>query len=124
MRFPTLPGSGYLAQAAYDLRKALHIRDQSSHFLSEWEQTRIFRPENRGLVVDGKQKRLTHDASFMHCGVFTKTGGGKSSIYVKPNILMLENVSMLVTDPSGELFRDTAVRKAKQGVQDQSLESR
>lgn len=117
MRFPTPPGSGFLARRTHELREVLHVRDQSSRFLSEIEQTRIFLPENRGLVLDGKRKRLGHGDSFKHCGIFTPTGGGKTTIFIKPNILTLDGVSMVVTDPSGELYRDTAEFKRLQGYE-------
>ena len=44
-------------------------------------------------------------------------GGGKSQGIVIPNVLHIKNMSMVVTDPSGEVYAATAKIKEKQGYQ-------
>ena len=42
--------------------------------------------------------------SFTHCLVVAKTGGGKSSSFIIPNLLTLKNCSILCTDLSGRVI--------------------
>lgn len=52
-----------------------------------------------------------------HIAVFGASGSGKSRTFARPNIVAVAKMgqSMVLTDPSGELFRDTGVWLEKQG---------
>ncbi|MCQ6342560.1 type IV secretory system conjugative DNA transfer family protein [Bacillus cereus] len=50
-----------------------------------------------------------------HVAVFGGSGAGKSEAYVKPNILNTTDKSIVVTDPKGILYEETAEIKRKQG---------
>jgi len=79
-------------------------------FLSEREQVQILNPSNKGLLVDGKSKRLSLEESLKHLLLVAPTGTGKTTKFVIPNVLTLaggEN-SVIVTDPSGEIFSQTS----------------
>ncbi len=69
---------------------------------------RSINPSNDGLVVDGDRGRITADASFSHVVLVAPTGAGKTTKYIIPNALQLENCSMVVTDPSGEIWEKTS----------------
>ncbi|GHU27220.1 conjugal transfer protein [Betaproteobacteria bacterium] len=124
----TLKFMGKLAQKALlytyaqrlDIRKGtgfLHSlltgnigKNAGASFLSETEQLKILSPSNKGLLVDGKGKRLSLEESFKHLLIVAPTGTGKTSKFVIPNVLALaenEN-SIIVTDPSGEIFSQTS----------------
>lgn len=81
-----------------------------STFLSEKEQLQILSPSNKGLLVDGKNKRLSADESFKHLLVVAQTGAGKTTKFIIPNVLQLSDNdnSIIVTDPSGEIFSHTS----------------
>jgi type IV secretory pathway TraG/TraD family ATPase VirD4 len=83
---------------------------KGARFLTEAEQRQIMNPGNSGLLVDGKAKRLALDESYKHLLLVAQTGAGKTTKYIIPNILKLaENQnSILVTDPSGEIFAHTS----------------
>ncbi|MDR1988229.1 MAG: type IV secretory system conjugative DNA transfer family protein [Candidatus Peribacteria bacterium] len=85
-------------------------KNTGARFLSETEQLKILSPSNKGLLVNGKNKRLNLEDSFKHLLVVAPTGTGKTSKFVIPNVLELaqnEN-SIIVTDPSGEIFAQTS----------------
>lgn len=81
-----------------------------SGMMGKSEASRFLNPINKGLVLDGQDKRLSPQDSFNHIGVIARTGGGKTSSYIIPNILKLAQGknSMVVTDLSGELFLKTS----------------
>jgi type IV secretory pathway TraG/TraD family ATPase VirD4 len=85
-------------------------KNTGAKFLSEGEQLQVLSSSNKGLLVDGKGKRLSLEESFKHLLVVAPTGTGKTSKFVIPNVLVLaqnEN-SIIVTDPSGEIFSQTS----------------
>ena len=85
-------------------------RTSGSRFCTEKEQLAIFPRAARGILVDGEKKRLSLDDSFKHVLVVAQTGAGKTTKYIIPNVLQLaENTnSVIVTDPSGEIFAQTS----------------
>ncbi len=78
--------------------------------MSSYKQNKIFSSKNTGLLIDGKDKRLSEKESFNHLALISRTGGGKTTSYVIPNIFKLasEKKSMVITDISGELFKATS----------------
>ena len=75
-----------------------------------------FAHHNDGLVVDGVN-RMNKKSSFQHIGIVGPTGCGKTTTFTIPNVLSLKD-SMVITDPSGEIYSITAehLRKKKFNV--------
>ncbi len=81
------------------------------------EEARFLNRFNKGLVLDGENRRLTPKESFNHIAILARTGGGKTSGYIIPNILKLagSECSMVITDLSGELYEKTSGYLHKKG---------
>ena len=90
-------------------------RRKGAKFLSDKEIKKQLNPRNSGLLIDGDKLRLTPQSSFTHCMVVAPTGAGKSTRYVLPNLLTLDNCSFIVTDPSGELHEKSAAALRAKG---------
>lgn len=84
--------------------------NKGARFLSETEQLKLFSHKNKGLLIDGEKKRLSLDESFKHLLLVAQTGAGKTSKFIIPNVLQLADTenSIIVTDPSGEIFSHTS----------------
>ena len=85
--------------------------------MGHFEERSFLNFSNKGLVLDGKDKRLSEKESFNHMGIIARTGGGKTTGYIVPNILKLAQgkTSMVVTDLSGELYQKTSGFLKKKG---------
>jgi len=83
-------------------------KDKGSTFIDEKAARKVINSSNQGLLLDGKNLRLSLKDSFTHCMVVAPTGAGKTTRYVIPNVLTLDDCSMMITDPSGEIFAQTA----------------
>lgn len=105
-RQDTRQGRGLL----YTLLTGKIDKSGGASFLTEKEQLKILSPGHQGLLVDGKRKRLSVDESFKHLLVVAQTGAGKTTKFIIPNVLQLAdyNNSIIVTDPSGEIFAHTS----------------
>lgn len=99
---------------------AITTTDDDSHgsarFLTgieEWELLSLYQD---GLVIDGR-RRISANRSFEHLTLIAPTGAGKSTRFVIPNLLELgeQNVSIVATDPAGELYEQTAGYLNQQG---------
>lgn len=84
--------------------------NKGAHFLTETEQLKLFSHKNKGLLIDGEKKRLSLDESFKHLLLVAQTGAGKTTKFIIPNVLQLAETenSVIVTDPSGEIFSQTS----------------
>ena len=97
-------------------------KQSGARFQTERESSSFLSPRNRGLVLDGTgRKRLGEKESFEHLAVISPTGGGKTTRYVAPNLLTLDDCSIVVTDPSGELYQKTSGAMARRGFRMQIL---
>ncbi len=85
--------------------------------MNRQEELKLFSRFNSGLLIDGKKKRLSEDESCKHLALISRTGGGKTTSYVLPNIYKLseEKSSMVITDLSGEIFDKTSGYLEKKG---------
>ena len=85
--------------------------------MNKQDEIKTFSRFNDGLLVDGKSKRLSAKESFNHLALFSRTGGGKTTSYVLPNIYKLatQKCSMVITDLSGEIYDKTSAYLHKQG---------
>lgn len=90
---------------------------KSDGMMSKQDEIKTFSRFNDGLLVDGKSKRLSAKESFNHLALFSRTGGGKTSSYVLPNIYKLasQKCSMVITDLSGEIYDKTSAYLHNQG---------
>jgi len=74
------------------------------------DKSKYFSSFNKGLLIDGKSKRLSEKNSFNHLALISRAGGGKTTSFVIPNIFKLaeDKNSMVITDISGELYEKTS----------------
>lgn len=92
-------------------------KEDGARLASKREQREILASGNKGLILDGVDKRLSTTASFEHVAIIAPPGRGKSTGYIRPNIYDKSrmNCSMVITDPSGELYADTSQQLKEQG---------
>ena len=85
-------------------------RNTGARFAKEDEYNEYLHVRNSGLVLDGKNMRLSESHSFQNVCVMARVGTGKTSRYVIPNVLDKgrRNVSLVVNDPKGEVFEATS----------------
>lgn len=92
---------------------------KGAKFLTSKDTKRIINKKEKGLLVDGKERRISKDLSYTHLLLVSSTGGGKTSRYIIPNVLNFasdkEPASIVITDPSGEIFERTSGYLQQQG---------
>lgn len=90
---------------------------KSDGMMKENEKSKLFSSFNNGLLLDGYKHRLSLKESFNHLALIARTGGGKTTSFVIPNILKLaeEKNSMVITDISGELYNQTSGYLSQKG---------
>ena len=76
--------------------------------MSPMEQYFLLNRWNKGFLMDGYKRRLPEKKSFQSVMGLGGVGAGKSSSFVIPNLLTLDDCSFVVTDTSGELYDQTA----------------
>lgn len=110
-------GIEFLNPFTYIFSYIMHPPIKDDGMMSKQDELKLFSRFNDGLVVDGKNKRLSEKESFNHLALISRTGGGKTTSYVLPNIYKLasENCSMVLTDLSGEIYELTSGYLEKQG---------
>lgn len=88
----------------YLVRGKILNKNKGSRYLKENEQKEILSPRNKGLLLDGKSKRLSVKNSLRNVEVDARIGKGKTTSYGIPNILSLAETenSIIVHDPKGE----------------------
>lgn len=80
------------AHTAYQfLKSRQRQKENSARFMDRGEEKRLFSAKNRGLLLDGRDRRLSHEDSFRNVAVVAATGGGKSSSFIIPNLLALDD---------------------------------
>ncbi len=104
----------------YDLffkgHKNAHGND---HFLGAWHRLMDFRPTHEGIVL-GKHLRLSLKRSYQGTIVVAPVGLGKTTAMIIPNVLECQG-SLIITDPSGEVFTLTAGYLEERGYKIQVL---
>jgi type IV secretion system protein VirD4 len=85
-------------------------QEKGARFANKSEASDIFKRSNKGILIDGKNKRISEKDSFEHLCLIAKPGAGKTTGYIIPNVLDKAkfNCSMVITDPSGEIFSNTS----------------
>ncbi|MCW8932049.1 MAG: type IV secretory system conjugative DNA transfer family protein [Gammaproteobacteria bacterium] len=92
-------------------------QEKGARFANKSEQKKVFKYANKGLLIDGKDKRISKKDSFEHLCLIAKPGAGKTTGYIIPNVLDKAkfNCSMVITDPSGEIFQNTSAYLKSRG---------
>ena len=101
----------YGAQSAYLLVFGrLLKRESGARLLTKGETAELLSSRNTGLLIDGRDGRLSERESFQNVCVIARVGAGKTSRYIIPNVLdkAKRNVSLVVNDPKGEVFEATS----------------
>lgn len=98
-------------------KKKMLVQETGARFSTQDELKLLFSNRNKGLLIDGNKCRMSDVDSFEHVAVIAKPGSGKTTAYIIPNILELarSNCSMIVNDPSKEVFELTSGYLKEQG---------
>ena len=105
-----------VARAAWHWWRDRHIRaENAAYFLDSKSERELLSGSNKGLVLDGVDARLSADDSFRNLAVIATTGAGKTSSFILPNLLTLDDCSIVATDPSGTLYERTSGDLRKRG---------
>ena len=97
--------------AAYALIFGKYLkRTDGARLLTSKETGALLSPLNRGLLIDGKDGRLSERESFQNVCVVARVGAGKTSRYIIPNVMdkAKRQCSMVINDPKGEVFEATS----------------
>lgn len=78
----------------------------TARYMGIFEKWQFLSRRNQGFVI-GKHQRLSEEQSFQNLMLVAPTGMGKTSRFIIPNILKSTG-SIVVTDPSGEIFSKTS----------------
>lgn len=73
-----------------------------------FEKRKLLNASHSGLVLNGKNARLSETDSCRNLVMVATTWWGKTSGYIIPNILHQNTGSMVITDPSGAIFKQTS----------------
>lgn len=101
---------GMYSATKFLVRGHILKKDIGARFATKKETNQIMNSSNTGVLIDGIDKRLSDKDSFRHVAIISPPGGGKTTGYIIPNILdkARSNCSMLITDPSGEIYANTS----------------
>ncbi|MBI5595750.1 MAG: type IV secretory system conjugative DNA transfer family protein [Elusimicrobia bacterium] len=79
-----------------------------ARFQGFFETLRHLHLGHGGLILDGNRRRISDKNAFRHLVLVAPTGAGKTTRFVIPNVLQLDRCSLVVTDPSGEIWEHTS----------------
>jgi type IV secretion system protein VirD4 len=80
---------------------------EGSKWASFFKKRDILSKTNNGLIIYN-DKRISDKLSYQHLAVIAPTGQGKTTKFTIPNLIGMKDYSIVVTDPSGELYQKTA----------------
>jgi type IV secretion system protein VirD4 len=86
----------------------------SARWMTRRERKRLLGEKSHRGLVFGPGQRLSWEESFRNALVAAPTGSGKTTRIIIPNVLLAEG-SVVVTDPSGEVYRATSGYMAERG---------
>mgnify|MGYP006424871225 CR=1 FL=1 len=89
--------------------------NKNAEFLSKKDIKQFLNSKNSWLLIDGKSWRLSEKNSFEHLALISRTWWWKTTSFIIPNILTLDNCSMVITDPSWEIAKKTIKSLVKKG---------
>lgn len=116
----TWEGLKYAARFTNNKFQKPSIQYGAARFLTVKESKKILDSKNVGLSINGTKKQtLSQDNSFKHLLLVAPSGTGKTTSYVVPSILLQlqQGGSIVVTDPSGEIFNLTSAYARQQGYE-------
>lgn len=98
-------------------KNKLLVKEEGARFANSKELKTIFSDKNKGLLIDGQNRRISQKDSYEHVAVIAKPGSGKTTAFIIPNIFELSNsnCSMIVNDPSSEVYQLTSGHLQVQG---------
>ncbi|HHH14310.1 MAG TPA: hypothetical protein ENJ78_01220, partial [candidate division WWE3 bacterium] len=99
----------------YTFPKQFGLGKENAEFLGFFARFFLLSPFNHGLVLNGSSGRLSEQDSFKNLVMIASTGWGKSSGFIVPNILKQEKGSLVITDPSGDIFKQTSGHLLEKG---------
>ena len=109
-------GRAFVARALYTWWQSKRIQEENAgRFLDDHERRSLLSSSNSGLLLDGDRLRLSDDDSFRNLALIATTGAGKTSSFILPNLLALDDRSIVATDPSGALYARTSGDLARRG---------
>lgn len=104
-----------LAVAKWALKPSKKVGGDA-RFMQKRERSRLLSRRNKGFVLDGAgRERLSEQDSFRNVAVVATTGAGKTAGFILPNVLRINDGSMVIADPSGALFEKTSGDLARRG---------
>lgn len=108
---------GIYSAGKFLMRGHILKKDIGARFATKKEMSQIANSSNKGVLIDGVNKRLSDKDSFRHVAIISPPGGGKTTGYIVPNILdkARSKCSMLITDPSGEIYANTSKHLKSKG---------
>ncbi|SET71247.1 type IV secretory system conjugative DNA transfer family protein [Thalassotalea agarivorans] len=91
-------------------KREVLTKQEGASFAKRHEFSSYLNSGNDGVLVDGNRLRISSTDSFSNICVIAKTGRGKTAGYIAPVILdkAKDKASLVVNDPSGELFQKTS----------------
>lgn len=92
----------------------------NARWMTERETKRFLSEKHEGLVF-APGRRLSWEESFRNLMLAAPTGSGKTTRFIIPNVLEAQG-SVVVTDPSGEIYRATSGYMARRGFAVQALQ--
>ncbi len=78
------------------------------------KNNKFFEKEKSAMYIS-RNVQITTKKSHEHILLLGPTGSGKSASFFLPNLLSLDNVSLVVTDPKGELYRKSKAALEQKG---------
>ncbi len=95
---------------------------RGSRFMRPWSQFLLLNSFHKGFLVDGYKRRFSKKVSFQSLLTVAGVGKGKTSTFIIPNLLTLDNCSMVALDTSGELYDQTSGYLKNKGFDIQVLD--
>ena len=80
-----------------------------------WQHSWLLNRWHRGFLMNGRQGRLNRKNSFKSCATVAGQGAGKSSTCVIPNLMTLDDCSVVVTDTKGSIYQQCSGDLARRG---------
>lgn len=110
-------GSGLYKAANFLLVSKVLNKKVGAKFLDSGETEDFLSRYNKGLLLDGENKRLSVTESFQNVLLVARVGRGKTTKYIIPNVLdkAKHNASMAINDPKGEVRKLTSGYLKAQG---------
>jgi type IV secretory pathway TraG/TraD family ATPase VirD4 len=96
-------------------------RRKPANFMRLVERKNLINQFHSGFLLDGKVGRFSRKTSFRAMITVGGMGVGKSANLIMPNILTADHCSLVISDPSGEIYEQTSGYLANRGYDIQVL---